>query len=211
MIIINNHCNILLIKPIGMIKKLPTKINYPGFKPLLLAVILIACAAAPGRAFQEAPAVRGSSSDIGAHDKTPHPDLSSTPWVADLDQDKHPATGGDKRVDALINPPPKNDRIFHVGPQAERADHDRTEERSGGRQLAGGSQQSDLTASATDEAQKPEVEEAAPEEKWIQMDLDQKGTYLFFGEDTETDETLNGTETPAWPDYGVGIGKKWHF
>ena len=43
------------------------------------------------------------------------------------------------------------------------------------------------------------------------MDLDQKGTYLFFGEGTEADETLNGTETPAWPDYGVGIGKKWHF
>jgi hypothetical protein len=46
---------------------------------------------------------------------------------------------------------------------------------------------------------------------WIQMDLDQNGTYLFFDESVEAEEMLNPTESHRLRDYGVGIGKRWHF
>lgn len=186
--------------------------HFLNCRTILLFVMVMILAAVPAMAFQAAPAVPESTSERGAHHSASQVDSPSKQLAADAEQGVPSATATEKIVDALISPPVKNDHIFNIGPHLDGQDHDRTTKRSRDRQPAEGIPHLDPNAPAAGHTPNKEVHEASlKEEKWIQMDLDQNGTYLFFGESTETDETQNGTDTSTWPDYGVGIGQKWHF
>ena len=49
------------------------------------------------------------------------------------------------------------------------------------------------------------------DDRWYYMNIDQDGTYLFFGDAPVTDERMiNGDENGFLPE-GIGIGKRWLF
>ncbi len=126
----------------------------------------------------------------------------------DRDQGRPQANEVDRIVEAIVNRPPIDDRLFLVGP--------RPAPEKGGK--PGGPAEE---LSSTDNERQPgldasaaavaEAEQTVLEDNWVQMDLDRDGTYLFLGEGTEDDASLNDNEMLDLDDIGVGIGKKWHF
>lgn len=134
-----------------------------------------------------------------------HRTIAAETLMADLTRKAPEPADADRAVDLLINPPPKNAHLFRVGrmPRPEPSGNserpvsipDHTASNAGTDREAGGNTH-------------PGVSEAADD--WIQMDLDQNGTYLFFDDSVEAEEMLNLTEPQKLLEYGVGIGKRWH-
>ena len=190
--------------------------KYINSKYLTLFVLVVALTAvlALGSQSWAFPGAPTSSSDhASAAEPRPalQPGVSSRPSDPGPDQERSREAEVPVSVDALINPPPKDDRIFRVGPALKLEDADSDKGRSGDRKATDNGQELDLEISKAGDPQKREAGEDAPENKWTQMELDQDGTYIFFGESAEAEESLKATEKPKLTDYGVGIGKKWHF
>ena len=48
-------------------------------------------------------------------------------------------------------------------------------------------------------------------EGWYYMNIDQDGTYLFFGDRPDTDDMRTGADEGDFMPDGVGIGNRWRF
>ncbi len=119
------------------------------------------------------------------------------------------ADGASEAIEALVATAPKNRALFHVGRVA----------LSGGK---GEKRDSGQPADVGDKQKAPEVavdlysSDAASgfldqDEGWYYMNIDEDGTYLFFGGVPGMDDMMtNGDEDDFMPD-GVGIGKRWRF
>jgi len=119
------------------------------------------------------------------------------------------ADGTSEAIEALLATARENRALFHVGRLALSPDN-------GGNRDNGQSANVDEKQKESKVAVDLHSSDAASgfldqDEGWYYMNIDQEGTYLFFGDLPDTDDMMtNGDEDDFMPD-GVGIGKRWRF
>ena len=119
------------------------------------------------------------------------------------------ADGASEAIEALLATAPKNRALFHVGRVALSPDN-------GGKRDNGQPANVDEKQKESKVAVDLHSSGAASgfldqDEGWYYMNIDQDGTYLFFGDLPDTDDMMtSGDEDNFMPD-GVGIGKRWRF
>lgn len=112
-------------------------------------------------------------------------------------------------IDEMLSMTPKNRQLFHVGREALTEDRDEKKEDDSS---AGAAEKQ--TASAAEANTNPSdaiSEFLLRDEHWYYMNIDQDGTYLFFGDMREGDESTTGMDEDDFLPDGIGIGKKWRF
>ncbi len=150
-----------------------------------------------------APDVDAPSNSPDSTLRTPSDDL-----VADFDKVRPQESEIDAIVEAIVNRQPIDNRLFLIGPAPASEQAGKSGDPAKRHQATDGEPSHER---ATTAAAETEAEETVLEDNWVQMDLDEDGTYLFVGEDAEDDEALNDDEMLDLDNIGVGIGKKWHF
>jgi len=119
------------------------------------------------------------------------------------------ADGASEAIEALLATAPKKRALFHVGRVALSPDN-------GGKRDNGQPANVDEKQKESKVAVDLHSSDAASgfldqDEGWYYMNIDQDGTYLFFGDLPDTDDMMtSGDEDNFMPD-GVGIGKRWRF
>lgn len=193
---------------------MPTKMSDPKICIVVLLALVVTCIAAPSAAaFQESAAdsvMAGQLSEI-AQDK-PYRSAPGENPAGDQTRQAHAAASGDETVERLINPRPKNEHLYHIGPAFQDDEPDAADSQTAGPNNLASAQDGDVDKFLNSESKIAGDEVASPEDEWIQMDIDQNGTYLLFGEGNGAEDMLlNPTEMERLFDTGVGVGKKWHF
>jgi len=119
------------------------------------------------------------------------------------------AGGESYPIAAMLTMTPKNRQLFHVGRGALADDQDE-KKRNGA--SAGATEKQMTTAGAADRNPSDASSEVLlRDEHWYYMNIDQEGTYLFFGDMLESDESTTGMDADNFLPDGIGIGKKWRF
>jgi hypothetical protein len=112
-------------------------------------------------------------------------------------------------IDAMLSMTPKNPRLFQVGREAIPDDQD---EKKGSTSSPGVTKKP--TASDGEAAIKPSDTASEPllqDDHWLYMNIDNEGTYLFFGDMRDADEPLTNLDEEGLLPDGIGIGKRWWF
>ena len=179
------------------------------FRPIALAFIMAVFLvfAVRGWAFQGEPK---AASEASSPSSAPVSKIrtSSGELNADFDEGRPQAGDTDKIVEAIVNRQPLNERLFLIGPGPTVEKAPKSGDPAKRRHANDGAHPSDRDTSAAAET---EAAETVLEDNWVQMNLDEDGTYLFVGEGAQGDEALTDNEMLDLDDIGVGIGKKWHF
>ena len=74
-----------------------------------------------------------------------------------------------------------------------------------------------ISAPSDDNPENPHQSAITKDENWYYMNVDRDGTYLFFGDPEQLDQSdrWDRWATSETPDEGlpkgIGIGKRWHF
>lgn len=174
----------------------------------MLAVVVIHAAASTAAAFQETAAGQPSEYAVDR----PRQSAAADSAAGDQTRQAGEAAAGAGTVDSLLNPQPKNEFLYHIGPALQEGEPHGAESRAAGQAHRASTQNIEAENGPSAESNHIEDEFAPAQDDWIQMDIDQEGTYLFFGESDDADEKLmNPTEMRGLIDSGLGIGKKWHF
>lgn len=117
--------------------------------------------------------------------------------------------GASDSIDEMVSMTPKNLQLFHVGRDA-LSDHQDQQKESGSSPGATGKQMASAVGVDINPADAAS-EVLRRDEDWYYMNIDQDGTYLFFGDMPEAgDANTNLYEDDFLPD-GIGIGKRWQF
>lgn len=100
-------------------------------------------------------------------------------------------------LEALLNTPPKNDSLFHVG-RLPKASREKALAPSVPPPL--GVDSPGLAVPAGDD-----------DTNWLELEIDQDGTYFFLGDLEDPDAAFHApAEDEIFP-RGIGLEKKWHF
>jgi len=119
------------------------------------------------------------------------------------------ADGASEAIEALLATAPKNRALFHVGRVALSPDN-------GGKRDNGQPANVDEKQKESKVAVDLHSSDAASgfldqDEGWYYMNIDQDGTYLFFGDLPDTDDMMTSEDEDNFMPDGVGIGKRWRF
>ena len=112
-------------------------------------------------------------------------------------------------IDEMLSRIPKNRQLFHVGREALIEDRDEKKEDDSSAGVTG--KQTASAAEANINSSAATSEFLIRDEHWYYMNIDQDGTYLFFGDMLEEDESTTGMGEDDFHLDGIGIGKKWRF
>lgn len=132
----------------------------------------------------------------------------STPQ--DASSNKIAVVGGvSDSIDDMVSMTPKNRQLFHVGRDALSDDLD--QQKKGG-SSPGATEKQTASAAVVDTNPSDAASEfLRRDEDWYYMNIDQDGTYLFFGDMLEEDESTTGMDEDEFLPDGIGIGKRWRF
>ena len=114
-------------------------------------------------------------------------------------------------IDAILSSKPQKPQLFQIGRHALAEDREDNIENT----PPGGTTQVGQAAADGEQVSlfNLNTESLSQDERWYYMNIDQDGTYLFFGdgEMPEADEPgANPADDELVPE-GIGIGKKWYF
>lgn len=117
--------------------------------------------------------------------------------------------GAPEAIEVLFVITPKNRSLFQVGRVA--LSDGKDGKRDNGQPADLGEKQKESKLAGDLHSSDAASEFLDQDEGWYYMNIDQDGTYLFFGDLPDTDDMMtNGDESDFMPD-GVGIGKRWRF
>lgn len=117
--------------------------------------------------------------------------------------------GAPEAIEVLFVITPKNRSLFQVGRVA--LSDGKDGKRDNGQPADLGEKQKESKLAGDLHSSDAASEFLDQDEGWYYMNIDQGGTYLFFGDLPDTDDMMtNGDEGEFMPD-GVGIGKRWRF
>lgn len=119
------------------------------------------------------------------------------------------AGGASYPIEAMLSMTPKNRQLFQVGRGAIADDQD--EEKKNGSSAGATEKQTAMTVAADRNPSDATSEVLLRDEHWYYMNIDQEGTYLFFGDMLKEDESTTGMDEDDFIPDGIGIGKKWRF
>ena len=117
--------------------------------------------------------------------------------------------GTPSSIDEMLSMTPKNRQLFHVGREA--LAEDRDEKKEGDSSAGATEKQTAAAAEVNINSSAATSEFLFSDKHWYYMNIDQDGTYLFFGDMLEADELTTGMDEDDFIPHGIGIGKKWRF